>query len=233
MIVRTRPLQVAIDGPVASGKSTVARLLAQRLGCIFLDTGALYRAVALLALERGLDAHDENAIAALLDDSEPQIAPDASAALGYRIRIDGRAVADELFSADVSRAVSPIAAMAPVRKRLLGVQRDFADERDIIMAGRDIGSVVLPNAEIKFYLTASVESRVARRYAELRSKNIDIDRDALHREIEQRDERDRSRPISPLVKTPDAMEIDTSHMSVREVVAELERRVRERRAAAT
>ena len=224
----TRPVQIAIDGPVASGKSTVARLLAIRLNCIFLDTGALYRAVALAALERGVDPHDESAVAAMLGGALPFIGPDPSDPLGYRIRIDGRLVSAELFSPEVSRAVSPIAAMPAVRSPLLGVQRDFADDREIIMAGRDIGSVVLPDAAIKFFLTASVESRVERRLAELHAQGIGISREELRREIEQRDARDKTRPVSPLVKVADAIEIDTSGMTVDQVVDEVERRVRAR-----
>jgi cytidylate kinase len=115
-----------------------------------------------------------------------------------------------------------------VRFKLLGVQRDFADERDVIMAGRDIGSVVLPNAEFKFFLTASVDSRVRRRLAELRANGVDVDPETLRAEIERRDARDKSRPVSPLVKVADAVEIDTSDMTVAEVVRELERRVREK-----
>ena len=228
MTQSSRPLQIAIDGPVASGKSTVARSLAGRLRCIFLDTGALYRAVAFAALQRGIDPNDEAAVASMLSGALPRIEPDPANQLGYRISIDGCDVAEELFSPQVSRAVSPIAAMPMVRARLLGVQREFADERAIIMAGRDIGSVVLPAAEIKFFLTASVESRVERRLAELHAQGIPIERDALRREIEQRDARDKSRPVSPLVKVADAIEIDTSGMTVEEVVAELERLVRER-----
>lgn len=227
-MTRVRPVQIAIDGPVASGKSTVARLLAQALGCTFLDTGALYRAVAFAALEHGIAPDDEAAIVKMLDAGLPEIVLDASSPLGYRIRMHGRTLAEELFTPEVSRAVSPIAAMRSVRFKLLGVQRDFADERDVIMAGRDIGSVVLPNAEFKFFLTASVDSRVRRRLAELRAKGVDVDPQSLRAEIERRDARDKSRPVSPLVKVADAVEIDTSDMTVAEVVRELERRVRQK-----
>jgi len=226
------PLQIAIDGPVASGKSTVARLLARRIGCIFLDTGALYRAVALSALEHGVPHDDEPSVAALLDDDVPGIAVDATTKLGYSIRVNGRCVTEELFAPDVSRAVSAIAALPAVRKRLLAVQRDFADERDVIMAGRDIGSVVLPDAALKFFLTATIASRVDRRLAELRSAGVPIERLALREEIERRDERDRRRAVSPLVKVPDAIEIDTSNLTVDQVVDELYRIVRAKSASA-
>jgi len=217
------PLQIAIDGPVASGKSTVARLLALRIGCLFLDTGALYRAVALSALEHGVTPDDEAAVSELLEAEPPEISADAAAELGYRLRIGGRSVAGELFAPAVSRAVSAVAAMPLVRKRLLTVQRDFAGDRTVIMAGRDIGSVVLPDASLKFFLTASLDSRVDRRFAELRTLGVEIDRQTLRDEIERRDERDRHRAASPLVKVPDAIEIDTSLMSVDQVVGELQR----------
>jgi cytidylate kinase len=220
------PLHIAIDGPVASGKSTVARLLAERLGCAFLDTGALYRAVAFAVIQRGIDPSDERSVASLVSIADPKVIVDTKAPLGYCIRVDGRKLGDELFSPSVSQAVSVIAANAAVRKHLVGAQRSFAEGRDVIMAGRDIGSVVLPDATFKFFLTATVNARVDRRLLELHEKGIAIDRETLKGEIERRDERDKTRKASPLVAAPDSIVIDSSSLSVNEVVDELERRVR-------
>jgi len=224
----TRPLQIAIDGPVASGKSTVARLLARRLGCTFLDTGALYRAVALAALRHGVSPDDEHAIAGLAAITDPQVDLDPGGPLGYRILLDGLPLTDELFAPAVSQAVSAVAANAAVRAHLIGAQRTFADDRNVIMAGRDIGSVVLPDATYKFFLTASVDARVDRRLRELHEKGIQIERDALRRDIERRDERDRTRKASPLVMAADAIEVDSSGLSIEQVVDRLEAMVRGR-----
>ncbi len=220
------PVQVAIDGPVASGKSTVARKLADRLGFVFLDTGALYRAVAYCALERGIDPTDENAVASLLDAHKPEGVIEPRDPRSYRIRMDGKLLGQELFALPVSRAVSPIAAMPAVRQALVGAQRSFAVGRDIVMAGRDIGTVVLPEANFKFYLTASIDARVDRRLRELVALGVIIERDELREEILARDQRDTTRAVSPLAKAPDAIEIDTSSMTVDEVVDLLERTVR-------
>ncbi|HXW76061.1 MAG TPA: (d)CMP kinase [Candidatus Eremiobacteraceae bacterium] len=219
------PLQIAIDGPVASGKSTVARRLAQRLECPFLDTGALYRAVAFAVLAHGISADDERTVASFARTLEPKVEA-AKTPLGYRIRVEGRALGDELFSAIVSRAVSAIAANAEVRAHLIDAQRTFADDRDVVMAGRDIGSVVLPGAAFKFFLTASLDARVDRRLKELQDAGIAIERATLRQEIERRDERDRTRRASPLVAAADAIEIDTSALSIDEVVDKLESIVR-------
>lgn len=220
------PLQIAIDGPVASGKSTVARSLAQRLGGMFLDTGALYRAVAFAVLARGVAPDDEAAVGALVKSVDPQVDVDGEAGLGYRITISGRTLTDELFSPAVSQAVSAIAANAAVRSYLIRAQRSFADERNVIMAGRDIGSVVLPNATFKFFLTASLDARVDRRLRELHDRGIQINRETLRAEIERRDQRDKTRRASPLVKAPDAIEIDSSAMTIDQVVDLLEGIVR-------
>ena len=225
------PLHIAIDGPVASGKSTVARLLAQRLGCAFLDTGALYRAVAFAVIQRGISPADERSVASLVAIADPRVIVDPKTPLGYRIKIDGRTLGDELFSPVVSQAVSVIAANAEVRRHLVGAQRSFAENRDVIMAGRDIGSVVLPDATFKFFLTASVDARVDRRLRELIDKGIAIERETLKAEIERRDERDRTRKASPLVTADDAVTIDTSSLSVDQVVDLLEERVRSARTA--
>jgi cytidylate kinase len=221
-----KPIQVAIDGPVASGKSSVAARLARRLGCPFLDTGALYRAVAWLALERGVAPDDEAAVIALLDRETPAIATDGASREAV-IHIGGRDLGDELFAPAIARAVSPIAAMPQVRERLVPAQRAFADDRMVVMAGRDIGTVILPDAAAKFFLTANLGARVDRRLRELQANGVRLERDVLAAQIERRDARDSLREASPLAKAPDAIEIDTTELTLDQVVAELERRVRE------
>jgi cytidylate kinase len=224
------PIQIAIDGPVASGKSTVAHRLADRLGFVFLDTGALYRAVAYLALARGIAPDDAAAVEALVAEHAPEVITDEADPLAYRIRIDGRLLGQELFALPVSQAVSPIAAMPDVRRRLVEAQRAFAAGRDVVMAGRDIGTVVLPRADYKFYLTASIDARTDRRLRELVALGVGIERDALREEITARDLRDTTRAVSPLAKAPDAIEIDTSTMTVDQVVDLLARQIRVSRA---
>lgn len=221
-------IQIAIDGPVASGKSTVAKRLAARLGFLFLDTGALYRAVAYMALEHAASLTDEEAIVALIAAGSPGVVVDPSDALNYRISVGGKLLREELFLPDVSRAVSRVAAMPKVRHKLLNAQRAFAEDRNIVMAGRDIGTVVLPRAQRKFFLTASIDTRVDRRLRQLEARGIQIARDTLKTEIQNRDQRDINRAVSPLVKAPDALEVDTSTMSVDEVVDALETAVRAR-----
>ena len=219
------PVQIAIDGPVASGKSTVAKRLAQRLGFAFLDTGALYRAVAYMALARSIAPNDENAVASLATLAVPEVVPDEADPRSYRIRLEDRLLGPELFTPEVSQAVSPIAAMPVVRTRLIEAQRAFAVGRDVVMAGRDIGTVVLPHARFKFFLTASVDARVDRRLRELHEAGVRISRAELRDEIVARDLRDTTRAVSPLAKAADAVVIETSDMSVEDVVDALERAV--------
>jgi len=220
-----KPLQIAIDGPVASGKSSAAAKLAKRLDCAFLDTGALYRAVAWLALERGLGADDEAGVVELLEREAPVIRFDESNKRPV-IAAGGRELNRELFSPDIARAVSPIAAMPRVRARLVPIQRDFADDRDVVMAGRDIGTVILPDALAKFYLTASLNARVERRFHQLSARGVAVDRATLRNQIKQRDARDSGREASPLAKARDAVEIDTTKLTLDQVVDALEQRVR-------
>jgi len=221
-----KPIQIAIDGPVASGKSSAAARLAERLDCPFLDTGVLYRAVAWLALERGVSPDDEAAVLALLDREMPEIVTHGRVRAAV-IGVDGRELRAELFSPKVARAVSLIAAMPGVRERLVPAQRSFADDRVVVMAGRDIGTVILPEAAVKFFLTASLDSRIDRRLRQLERVGAHPQRDALAQQIEKRDARDSMREASPLAKAPDAIPIDTTHLTLDQVVDTLERHVRE------
>lgn len=214
----TRLPHVAIDGPAGSGKTTVAHALARRLGILYLDTGAMYRAVALAALRARVDPADREAVAALARADPIHAEVDAAVPLGFRIFAGATELGDELYGNDVSRVVSIVAAQPQIRSYLVERQRKIAAERPVIMAGRDIGTVVLPEAPFKIFLTASVPERVERRLAELRARGTDVDRATLHREIVDRDRLDEDRPISPLRPASDAIEIDSTGLPVEAVV---------------
>jgi len=209
---------VAIDGPAGSGKTTVARALAPRLHLLYLDTGAMYRAVALLAIRAGADANCEDAIVALAREQPIHVVHDAATPDGFRVYAGGSALGNELYANEVSRIVSVIAAYPVIRDLMVERQRSIAAEGPVVMAGRDIGTVVLPDAPLKIFLTASVEERVQRRGAELAERGTLLDPQALRAEIEERDRLDRNRSVAPLRPAPDAIEIDSTGMSVDEVV---------------
>jgi cytidylate kinase len=202
---------IAIDGPTASGKGTVAERVAERLGFHVLDSGALYRLVALLALERGVDPADGEALAALAASMRPRFG-------GGRIELDGRDVAAQLRSEAVSQMSSQVAVHAPVRAALLQAQRDFRRAPGLVADGRDMGTVVFPDAGLKIFLTAALEARAQRRYNQLIEKGISASMSALLRDLAERDERDRSRAAAPLRPAPDARVIDSSALTPEEVV---------------
>lgn len=219
--------QVALDGPVASGKTTLAQLLARKLGYLYLDTGAMYRSVALLALENGVEADNEAALVRLYREHRIDIAPDPAAATGYRVIVDGRDRTERLFGADVTAMVSTVAAHPAVRAALVERQQEIAREGSVVMAGRDIGTVVLPGARHKFFLTASLEERVKRRQAELAAAGVRVDTPSLRAQIEERDRLDASRPVAPLRPAPDAITIDSTAMTIDDVVSTMLARIRE------
>ncbi|MBV8489620.1 MAG: (d)CMP kinase [Candidatus Eremiobacteraeota bacterium] len=215
-------MQIAIDGPAASGKTTVARRTAERLHALYLDTGAMYRALAYLALQTGTDVDNGAALARLLAAQPIGVALDESAPLGFRVSAGGSELGEAILqSNEVTAIVSTIAAHADVRAAMVQAQRRVAGDGRVVMAGRDIGTVVLPNAPVKIFLTASVPARVARRLAQLEEAGADVDAHRLAEEIEERDRIDRTRPISPLAPAPDAHAIDSSAMTVEEVVDEI------------
>lgn len=209
-------LNVAIDGPAGAGKSSVAREVAARHGMLYLDTGALYRAVGLRALEAGADTRDEAAVGALL--------PKTDISLRFidgeqRVLLCGRDVSDRIRAPRVSMAASDVSAMPAVRNFLLALQRDIAAKNDCVMDGRDIGTVILPNADIKIFLTASAEERAARRVRQLAEKGIAADYETTVAEIKLRDENDTTREISPLKPASDACVIDSTNMTFEQVVS--------------
>ncbi len=227
---RQQPRTIAIDGPAASGKSTVGRLLAQRLGYLYFDTGAMYRAVTWAALERGIAVDDEKAVTKLTEEVQIQITkPNEDDGRQYTVLVDGVDVTWGIRRAGVDANVSIVSAYPDVRRVLVKKQRDVAEEGPVVMVGRDIGTVVLPDADLKIYLDASVEERARRRWQEMQDRG---EKDARYRAVLQsmrgRDRIDRSRDVSPLRPARDAVIIDTTHLSVDEVVEEAQGLVEER-----
>jgi cytidylate kinase len=205
---------IAIDGPVASGKSAVGARVAERLGYQFIDTGAMYRAITWLALQERLDIHDERALEALAASARLEIS-------GAKIRLNGIDVTDKLRSSGVAEAVSLVSRAPGVRRAMVNVQRALAATRPTVMVGRDIGTVVLPNATLKVFLEASAPERVRRRHAELLASGASTSEEDVSREVELRDAIDSNRDISPLKPAPDAIMIDTSELSLEDVVAKV------------
>lgn len=209
---------IAIDGPVGSGKTTVAHDLARRLGILYLDTGAMYRAVALIALRAGVDTSDEQALIALVREHPVHVGADESAPLGFRIYAGEDELGEGLYDNDVSNQASVVAAHPSIREELVARQREIAQGGPVVMAGRDIGTVVMPDAGLKIFLTASVDARVQRRLTELAEQGAHIDPSVLRAQVIERDRLDANRAISPLRAAADAIEIDSSAMSVPEVI---------------
>jgi CMP/dCMP kinase len=216
------PLQIAIDGPAAAGKTTVARATARRLGILYLDTGAMYRALACLALRTGTDVDNGAALARLMASSPIELELDEAAPLGFRIRAGGHELDNAALSSnEVTAIVSTVAAQPEVRTAMVSAQRAIGERFPIVMAGRDIGTVVLPNAPVKIYLTASARARIERRRMQLEAAGVDVDVHRLAQEIEERDRLDQTRAISPLAPAPDAHLIDSSEIDAARVVDEI------------
>lgn len=209
---------IAIDGPAGAGKSTVAKRLAKRLQFLYVDTGALYRAMALYFLEIGIDKNDEDA---LRDASGKITLSLAYTKDGQRIYVNGRDVTGLIRTPAVTAMSSAVSAYGFVRDKITQSLRHVAAESDVIMDGRDIGTCVLPDADLKIYLTASADTRAKRRYDELREKGTDCDYQSIRADIIRRDGMDKSRSIAPLKKAEDAVYIDSSDLSARQVVDQI------------
>lgn len=205
-------MNIAIDGPSAAGKSTIAKILAKQLQYAHLDTGAMYRCVAYGAKLLGVDEHDEDALVKMIDALDIEFRGEGS------VYIKGMDVSKEIRTNDISMSTSKVSAFPKVRARLVEKQREIAKDKGYILDGRDIGTVVLPDAEIKIYMVASSVARAKRRYKEYLEKQIPAVYDEIYKDIEQRDYQDSHRAVSPLKKAEDAVEIDTSDMTIDEVV---------------
>lgn len=225
---RIQPI-VAIDGPAGAGKSTVTRRVAERLAYRVLDTGALYRSVALEAAQGGVPFEDESRVAqlarAMAEDDAIEFVPDS--AHGQRVLLRGEDVTLAIRTQPMSDGASRVSALPAVRAALLELQRAIGRSGGVVVEGRDIGSVVFPDAETKFFLTATAEERARRRHAELRARGTDVDYPTILAEVIERDERDRLRDVAPLIQALDAYAIDSSRLSIDEVVDLIVARVRE------
>lgn len=206
-------LIIAIDGPAASGKSTTAQLLAEKLGYVYIDTGAMYRACALKAKKMGIDINDEESIRELLDDIDIRIENHNSK---NRIYLDGEDVSEDIRADDISALASAISAIPAVRYKMVELQRKMGEKGGVILDGRDIGTFVFPTAEVKFFLTASPEVRAKRRWLELKQKGVNKDFSEVLADLVKRDNNDSQRALAPLKKAEDAIEIDTSNMTIEE-----------------
>lgn len=219
-----KPPVITIDGPVGSGKSTVGRLLAAKLGYTYLDTGAMYRAVALASRERGIAPDDENALAGLCGTVGITFKAEGVRQL---VHAAGRDITEAIRAPEISMLASRISALPAVRAALVELQRQLGAVGGIVVDGRDAGTVIFPTARFKFYLDAAVEVRARRRYKELIEKGLQIDYNSLLSEVKKRDHDDSSRSIAPLKPAPDAVIIDTSLMTLEDVLDALASRVRD------
>ncbi len=208
---------VAVDGPAGAGKSTVSKAAAQDLGFVYIDTGAMYRSVALYAIRNGIDCKSEKLIEKL-DDIKLEIKHFDG---GQHIFLNGEDVSEKIRTDEVSLGASNVAVIPEVRKKLVEMQREMAKSNNVIMDGRDICSYVLPNAQVKIFLTASVEARAERRYKEMCEKGISCDFETIKKDIEYRDKNDSERKTAPLRQAPDAVRVDTSDMTFEEAVEKI------------
>ena len=217
-------ISVAIDGPAGAGKSSVAKSVAAETGYVYIDTGAMYRTVGLYALQNNIDPKNEDKLSECVDSLDIQI---KYANGEQRIYLNGKDVSDDIRTSEVSRAASDVATIGVVRKKLVAMQQDMATKDNVIMDGRDICTTVLPNAQIKIFLTASVEARAHRRYAELIEKGAECEYQQIKEEIIARDKNDSGRKISPLRQAEDAVLLDTSDMTFEEVKNTLKKMIME------
>ncbi|MFD2133250.1 (d)CMP kinase [Pseudogracilibacillus auburnensis] len=211
-------IRIAIDGPAAAGKSTVARKIAERLSIVYIDTGAMYRALTLKALQNNVNIEDEQSLIHLLKKTTIQLKQTDHGQIVY---LDHKDVSSDIRTQAVSNAVSIVAKHRLIREEMVDRQRKLADNINVVMDGRDVGTHILPMAEVKIFLIASVEERALRRHKENISKGFSSDLDQLKQEIIKRDERDSKRASSPLVQADDAIAIDTTSLSIEEVVEKI------------
>jgi CMP/dCMP kinase len=214
----TKNLSIAIDGPAAAGKSTVAKIVAEKFSYIYIDTGAMYRAITFKAQQADINLDDEMSLFNLLQNTKIELLPGAEGQLVY---IDGKDVTEEIRSSEVTNCVSIVAKHKLIRDEMVKRQQQFAKRGGVVMDGRDIGTFVLPNAEVKVFLLASVEERAQRRHLENMKKGYPSDLEKLKEEIATRDKIDSEREFAPLRKADDAVEIDTTSLTIEDVVAKI------------
>lgn len=207
-------LRIAVDGPSGAGKSTIAKAVAKKLNIDYIDTGAMYRAVGYKMLQEGVALTDIEGLQTMLDNTEIDFSQG-------NIYLDGTIVNDVIRTQEISKQASDCSAIGIVRKKLVDLQQKMGEAKSVIMDGRDIGTVVFPDAEYKFYVTASAEERARRRYEELIAKGQDVNYDQVLIDINTRDHNDSTREITPLRKADDAIEVDTTEMDIEEVVAHI------------
>ncbi|MBP3609715.1 MAG: (d)CMP kinase [Lachnospiraceae bacterium] len=220
-----KKINIAIDGPAGAGKSTIARALAKDRNMVYVDTGAMYRAIGLYCSRKGMDGTDAAAVEKELDNIEVSLAYENGEQVVY---LNGENVNGFIRTPEAGVMASAVSVHTAVRTKLVELQKALAEKTSVVMDGRDIGTVVLPNAEVKIYLTASSAVRAKRRYDELTAKGMECDLAQLQKEIEERDYRDMTREVSPLKKAEDAVELDTSSLSIEEVVEAMQRIVAEK-----
>jgi len=225
--MRPRGLVVAIDGPSGAGKSTAGRALARRLGYVFIDTGAMYRALAWKALDAGVDVDSESELADLAREMAFEFVGES------RVRLDGIDVTDQIRSREVSVAASQVSRHPAVRRALVERQRELGREGGVVLDGRDIGTAVFPDADLKFFVDADPRRRAARRHAELRARGVAADLEAIEEDTVERDRADRTRADSPLVRAPDALVLDTTELTPEQVVERMATEAGARRASLT
>ncbi len=217
---------VAIDGPAGAGKSTIARKVAADLSIIYVDTGAMYRAIGAYALKKGLDPHSREQVTPLLPEIRLEL--NHSPEEGQRIFLNGQDVSEQIRLPEMSMAASAVSAIPEVRAFLLEQQRSLARRQSVIMDGRDIGTVVLPQAEVKIFLTAAAEERARRRWKEYQEKGLPDSYEAILADVIQRDEQDKNRPIAPLRQAEDAVLLDTTGLNFAQSVEKVKEIIRER-----
>lgn len=221
-----KKLSIAIDGPAAAGKSTVAKIIAEKLSYIYIDTGAMYRALTYKAISEGIDLENEEALYHTLVKTNITLLPSAN---GQLVFLDQQDVTSDIRTSNVTNSVSIVSKHQKVREEMVKRQQEFAKGGGVVMDGRDIGTHVLPNAEVKVFLRASVEERALRRHAENLEKGFASDLALLTEEIARRDKIDSEREIAPLKKAVDAVEIDTTSLGIADVVGEIMALVQERK----
>ncbi|GEK30735.1 cytidylate kinase [Kurthia zopfii] len=214
----TKKIQIAIDGPAGAGKSTIAKIAAEKLGYTYIDTGAMYRALTLKALTEKIDLSSEQAVTDLLKNSTIELKPSPQ---GQLVFLDGVDVSSEIRSNEVTSNVSKVAAHASMRAIMVELQYDMAVKGGVIMDGRDIGTAVLPKAELKIFMSATVEERARRRFEDNQQRGIESSFESLKEEIALRDKMDSEREASPLVQAEDAIFVDTTHLNIEQSAEEI------------